>query len=109
MASSRRGGAPVPIGRLIQDVIARRGLGGSLAAKAVRDAYAAAAGPELLARTRVRSMRGGVVTIETDSAALAFELHGFTGKKLLEEMKRQPGVGFVKSLRFKVGAASHGR
>jgi hypothetical protein len=108
MVRSRRGGQPVPIGRLIQDVLARRGLSGSLAIKAVRDAYTAVVSNELRARTRVSAMRGGVVTVETDSAALAYELHGFTGKKLLEDLKQQPGTGAVRSLRFRVGVVSHG-
>jgi hypothetical protein len=109
MVRSRRGGEPVHIGRLIQDVITRRGLGGSLAIKAVREAYAAVASAELLERTHVAALRGGIVTIETDSSALAYELHGFAGKSLLAKIQQQPSTGFVKSLRFKVGADSHGR
>lgn len=104
---SRRGGDPVPIGKLIRDVIARRGLGGSLPLQAVKKAYAAVVPEELAARTRIASLRNGVVTIETDSAALAWELEGFRGQHLLERLRQQPETGFVTRVKFKVGAWMH--
>ncbi len=108
MTRARRGGEPVPISKLLRSVIARRGLGGSLQLQAVSEAYARAAGPELAARSRVKGLRGGVVTVETDSTALAYELGGFHEKLLLEGMHQESGAGFVTGLRFRVGAAAHG-
>lgn len=105
----RRGGNPVPIGKLIQDVIARRGVGGSLQLKAVTDAWSAIAGGPLLLRARVKGLRGGTVTIETDSSSLAYELHGFSGADLLKRLQQEPGAAFVTRLRFTVGAGSHGK
>jgi predicted nucleic acid-binding Zn ribbon protein len=104
----RRKGDPTRIGRLIADIVARRGLGGAIPLTAVRTGFARVVGAELARRTRVVGLRGGVATVETDSAALAYELESFAARKLLEELRRQPGAEFVSNLRFRAGASRSG-
>ncbi len=92
------------IGKLIRNVIAKRGIGGKLPLQTIQQAYLRVVDASLARRTRVSGLRGGTVTVEADSAALAYELHGFTGADLLKRLKAEPGTGFVKKLRFVVGA-----
>lgn len=105
----RRGGQPVPIGRLLRDIMARRGPTGSLGFQAIREACDKALPARLAGRVRLVALRNGQATLETDSSALAYELHGFAGDELLRSIQGQPGGDGVKKLRFKVGAPSHDR
>lgn len=105
----KRGGEPVPISKLLKDVFSRRRIaGGSAQLIAVRDGFAAVANPRWKDRVRVQALRGGTVTIETETAALAYELHGFEGQRLLQKLKEQPGADFVTKLIFRTGVTLHG-
>ncbi len=106
---ARRRSEPVLLGKLIRDVIARRGISGSEPLRRVVEAFPRVIGPELAARTKVAGMKNGIVTIETDTAGLAYELGGFRGQELLERLKLEPEIGFVKKLRFRVGTSTYGR
>lgn len=104
-----RGGEPKPISRLLKDVFSRRRIsGGSAQLIAVRDGFRAVASPRWKDRVRVAALRGGTVTVETDTAGLAYELHGFEGQRLLEQLKKQPGADFVTKLVFRAGVTLHG-
>lgn len=105
----KRGGEPIPIGKLLKDVFSRRRIaGGSSQLIAVREGFAAIANPRWKDRVRVTALRGGIVTIEADTAALAYELHGFEGQRLLRKLKEQPGADFVTKLMFRTGVTLHG-
>jgi hypothetical protein len=104
----RRGREPVPIAKLVRDLLIRRGVGGSIPFQAVTEAFLQVADERLVKRVRVVALKGGEVTFETDSAALAYELKSFAGKKLLADLKRQKGAEFVTSLRFRSGAVTDG-
>jgi hypothetical protein len=99
---------PTRIGRLIADIVARRGLGGAIPLTAVRTGFARIVGSDLARRARVVGLRGGIATVETDSAALAYELESFSARKLLEELRRHPGAEFVSGLRFRAGSTRAG-
>lgn len=103
-----RGREPVPIAKLVRDLLVRRGIGGSVPLQSVIDAFRQVAGERLAKRVRVVALKGGEVTLEADSAALAYELKSFAGKKLLADLKRQRGAEFVTSLKFRAGAVSDG-
>lgn len=103
---ARRGGQPVPIRRLLRDVMARRGPTGSLGFQAIREACEKALPTRLAGRVRLVAFKNGLATLETDSSALAYELHGFAGDDLLRGIQSQPGADGVKKLRFKVGTST---
>ena len=105
----RRGGRPVPIGRLLRDVLARRGPTGARGLEELREAVEGALPDRLRGRVKLVAFRNGQVTLETDSSGLAYELHGFGGEELLARIKRAPGTEGVRKLRFKVGTSSHDR
>ena len=95
------------IGRLIQQILVRQGGQGRLAMQSVCEAYLRIADDRLARRTRVTGLRAGLVTIEADSSALAYELHGFLGAQILEKLRAEPGAENVRRIRFVVGAGSH--
>lgn len=95
------------IGRLIQEILVRRGGQGRLPFQAVSEAYMRIADERLARRTRVTGLRAGLLTIEADSSALAYELHGFLGQQILLKLQAEPGGEGVKRLRFVVGAGLH--
>ncbi len=100
-----RGGEPVRIGKLIPDLLSRRGLNGNLQLQEARRGVAEVAGPKLATRMQVTALRGGEVTIEVDSAALCYEMRGFLGARVLDELRKRPATAFVSKLKFKVGSA----
>lgn len=99
----------MPIGRVLRDVIARRSPTGSLGLQTVREACEKALPARIAGRVRLVAFKGGQATLEADSSALAYELHGFAGDDLLRRIQGQPGADVVKKLRFKVGGPRHGR
>lgn len=103
---ARRGGRPVPIGRLLRDVLARRGPTGAQGFQEIREAVEGALPERLRGRVRLAAFRNGQAVLETDSSALAYELHGFAGEELLGRIQRARGTEGIKKLRFKVGASS---
>ncbi len=100
-----RGGQPVHIGKLVQDLLTRRGLNGSLQLQEVRRGVAEVSGEKLASRLQVTALRGGEATIEVDSASLCYELRGFLGARVLDELRKRPATAFVSKLKFKVGSA----
>ena len=100
----RRGGDPVPIGKLIREVLLKRGIQGRLPMQNISEAYQRVVEERLSKRTRVAGLRAGVVTVDVDSASLAYELQGFLGAEILARLQAEPGVEFVKRIRFVVGA-----
>lgn len=105
-----RGGEPTPIQKILQNVLSRRGLtdGGQRLAQ-VRRVVDELLEQRLKGRVRVVALRGNTVTLEADSAGLAYELKAFHGAKLLAGVKKRPETEFVARLLFKSGAVADGR
>ena len=64
----------------------------------------AAAGEEIAAHTRVRSLRAGVLTVEVDSPALCHRLSSFEKERLLLGIKERVRKAPVCELRLRLGA-----
>lgn len=91
-----------PVGELIASVVREVGLhkGGKL--DALEQAWREAVGREHATQTRLLRLRGGVLTIEVRSAALAHELEVYAKKALLVRLRETSKVA-LSDLRFKVG------
>ena len=74
----------------------------------LRDAWQRAVGEEIAAVSRPGRFRGGVLTVEVDSAPLAAELEQFARDHLLEALEREGLVGLCE-LRFRGGRTEHDR
>ncbi len=69
----------------------------------VERAWAAAAGPELAAHTRVGSFKRGVMRIQADSSALLQELVAFRREEIIEALRRNEEGLIVHEIRFEMG------
>jgi hypothetical protein len=67
----------------------------------LRDAWRDAVGREIAEGTKVKGFKGGVLTIEVASAALAHELGVYHGKALAKRLREQAN-GSLQDIRFKV-------
>ena len=56
-------------------------------------------GPQIARRTRAVSFRDGVLRVEVDGSAWAFEL-GFIERRLIQEIERRLGTACVRKLQF---------
>lgn len=66
------------------------------------------AGESLADRTRVRSLRAGVLTIEVATAPLLHELGAYARETLLAELlEKLPGIP-ITDLRFRLGVFESG-
>ena len=104
-----RGREPVPIQRILKDVLSRRGLtAGRERLTQVKAAFEAALDPRLRGRARVIAIQGTTITVEADTSGLAYELKAFHARKLLKDIQGEPGGDFVTKLRFRAGAVADG-
>jgi predicted nucleic acid-binding Zn ribbon protein len=82
--------------RLLRDLrIEERRRGSGVAA-----AWEEAAGRDVASAARPVALRGGVLTVEVEGAALLQELRGFRAPALLEALRRAPGGEGVRSIRW---------
>lgn len=92
---------PEPIGEVLSRMFIARGWGRKQDRLRLEQAWAAAAGPEAAANSRVGAFKRGVLEIEVVGAVLMQELAHFRKKPVLEKLREQlPGVT-VSDLRFR--------
>lgn len=89
------------VGDLIAGVVRANGLDKKSPLEPLRAAWRDAVGRTTAASTRLQGFRGGTLTVEVDSAALAQELGVYLKKQLLQRLCETTKVR-VKDLRFKV-------
>lgn len=99
---------PVPIHKILRQVLLRRGIGSSLQLERVREAVEGALDDRHRGRIRVAALKAGVLTLEVDSSALLYELRGFHQQNLLAKLKIDPSLAFLTSLRFQRRTSSNG-
>jgi len=61
--------------------------------------WAETVGPRIARRTRAIGFQDGLLTVEVEGSAWAFEL-GFLKRRLLKELQRRLGSSRVRELRF---------
>ncbi len=98
---SRKG--PELIGEVLSRLFTARGWGRRQARLHLEKAWEDAAGPAIFARTRLGSLRRGVLEIEVASAILLQELAQYQKRRLLEQLRcRLPNTPLT-DLRFRAG------
>lgn len=98
-----RGGEPTRIDRILASLLVRRGRAAGRELDTIRGLCDRVLGSEFSGRARVASLRAGEITIETDSAALAYELRGFHATRILDALRSEPSAPAVTRIRFKSG------
>jgi len=95
-------GTPVPIGGLMREVLRARGLTRRTHPAGLAAAWAQAVGAERAPATRLGGIKGGVLTVEVESAALRCELETFYHEDLVERLRvLVPGCG-IRRIVFRV-------
>ena len=83
-----------PIGALIRDYLRSKNLTRRSYPLGLAAAWAEAVGPARAPATRVAGLRGGVLTVEVESASLRCELETFYREDLLDRLRVQaPRLG----------------
>ena len=102
MAARKRGGTE-KLGDILARLMQKRAYAAPLAHEALRDAWVRAAGKRLSGRSRVATFRGGVLTIEVDSAAQRYELEAFKTPELLAALQQDESIPTIQRIVFRVG------
>jgi len=101
-----RGGersGPEPLGEILGRLFTARGWGRRGERQRLEDAWRSAAGPDVAAKTRLGSLKRGVLEIEVGNGALMQELSSFRKRKLLDDLKEKlPGTP-LRDLKFRSG------
>ncbi|MBY0228905.1 MAG: DUF721 domain-containing protein [Gemmataceae bacterium] len=94
---------PEPLKEVLSQLFTARGWGRRQARLHLERAWAASAGEEIAARTRVLALRRSTLDIEVDGPVLMQELASFHKRRLLTELrKRLPGTTLT-DLKFRPG------
>lgn len=97
------------VGDLVAKVIESAGLGKTTQKSVLSKAWREAVGRDIAAQTEIQGLRGGVLTVEVGSAALAHELMVYYRRDLLARLREQTRIPLT-DLRCKVtGAAVEGK
>jgi predicted nucleic acid-binding Zn ribbon protein len=94
--------APVSVGEIIADVVRPKKLGKHDALSRLQELWVEAVGAKVARETRLAHFRGGVLTVETRSSALAQELSVYLKRPLIKRLKEQSGLQ-IRDLRCRVG------
>jgi predicted nucleic acid-binding Zn ribbon protein len=95
---------PEPLKEILSRLFTARGWGRRQGRLQLDRAWAAAAGEEYAAHSRVLGLKRGIIEIEVDSSVLLQELAHYHKRRLLQELSaRLPGQG-IKEMRFRAGA-----
>jgi len=92
----------IPIKDLIGDVTAQLGLNQRAHLQAIADTYARTVEPQVLASTRLATLRNGVLEIEVRAAPLLMELSQFRKRDILRRLREEHP--HVRDLRFRASA-----
>lgn len=95
---------PENLSDILGRLFAARGWGRKSARAQLETVWAEAAGPELIADTRVLVVRRGVLEIEVRTGVLMQELAQFHKRRLLEAVRKRLTGTTVTDLKFRAGA-----
>src|SRR3954453_20182700 len=94
---------PEKLGEILSRLFTARGWGRRSERLHLERAWAEAAGPDIAARTRLGTLRRGVLEVQVGNAALLQELSGFHKRRLLEQLRRRLPTTPLGDLRFRAG------
>ena len=106
MQRGPRDAGPELLGEILSRLFTARGWGRRQERLRLEQAWAAAAGPEAAAETRVAGMRRGVLEVTVGNSVLLQELAHFHKRRLLEALRRQLAGVTVTDLRFRAGVVN---
>ncbi len=89
------------IGDLIGKIVSTNGLGKRNPLEPLQKAWREAVGRQAAESTRLASFRGGTLTVDVDSAALAQELGVYHKRELVIRLRNETKVP-IQDLRFRV-------
>jgi hypothetical protein len=92
----------VPIGSLIGDLLRSRGLTRRAHPAGFSAAWKEAVGADRAGSTRVTGLRGGVLTVEVESAALRCELETFYHEDLLDRLRVLAPKSDIRKIVFRL-------
>lgn len=101
--SPERGGAPTPLSETLGSLFAARGYARTRAVTELQDAWERAVGPDLVARTRLGTVRHGVLSVTVAHPTLLEELAAFRKPAILAALRKEAPGTPVLDLRFRVG------
>src|SRR5262245_29472597 len=99
-------GGPERLSEILSQLFIARGWGRQQERFRLEQSWAEVAGEEIARRSRVGSIKRGVLEIEVGSGALMQELAGFHKRRLLESLKRKLNGAILKDLRFRAGVVN---
>lgn len=82
-------------------LLAKYGIASTTARQELERAWVAAVGPEVASRSRVGSLRRGVLEILVDDFVLMQELEGYRKGELLKALQEKARQNHIASLRFR--------
>ncbi len=93
---------PIPIGNVVAEIMARRGLGRDRVAANKRDIWRQAVGDSVAALTQCGEMRGGRLEIMVANSMLIQELT-FRKAEIIAALNKNISGGNIQDIRFRVG------
>lgn len=99
---SERSG-PEPLGEILSRLFTARGWGRRGERQRLEAAWNAAVGDAIAARTRIGSLKRGVLEIEVGNGVLMQELASFRKRKLLDDLKAKLPDTPLRELKFRAG------
>src|ERR1700676_2140047 len=94
---------PERLGEILSRLFTARGWGRRQGRLHLEKAWAAAAGPDFAAQTRVAALRRGVLAVVVGNAVLLQELAHFHKRRLLEQLRARLPNTPITDLRFRAG------
>jgi len=96
------------VGDLVAKVVESAGFGKTTQKSVLTKAWREAVGRDIAVQTEIQGLRGGVLTVEVGSAALAHELMVYYRRDLLARLREQTRIPLT-DLRCKVTGAVEGK
>ncbi|WP_437191516.1 DUF721 domain-containing protein [Planctomicrobium sp. SH527] len=93
---------PESLGSVLSSLFALRGYGRSQGDKQLQDQWKKIVDAEIASKTKVLSLRAGILQIGVANSSLLSELASFHKLELLDRIRESGEFGRIKDLRFKL-------
>ncbi len=97
------GRGPEKLGEVLSRLFTARGWGRRQGRLQLEQAWAEAAGADVVSQTRIGAIRRGVLEVTVGNAVLLQELAHFHKRRLLEQLRRRLPGQTLTDLRFRAG------
>lgn len=97
-----------PIGEVLLSVLKKRGMASKIEENALFKLWPKAVGPQIAAKTKPDSLRGGTLYVKTVSPVWVQQLH-FVKEDIREKINHVSGKDTIKEIRFAVGYTAPAR